>query len=664
MSSGVIEAPDHLEVDSPSGGFDLRLLGITLLRRLPLTLALAGLGLGAGVWASGRIHAKYQAHTVLLRHNKNTSVNPDIYFEPSLRTLLETVKLRGNLDDLKRRLQTRIDDEQLFRSIDIQPGNRSDIVQISATADNPQMAARMANGISEIFQRSSAGVSRSVAQRVWRFRSGERQTLKTQLQLAQNRLSSFERAHQVSFFTDTTRLLLEQIKQLELDRNNARLAQESNQLQLQAIRQQLKGRPENIRVTSTVRHRSQVRYDELKDQLKGLLERYTEDHPQVIALRSQLAALDQQLHHAPTPEPEEESFGMDPVVRELKIRQAELTSGLEGGEHQVRSLAEEIKRHQQRLASLSGLEKDFNTLHAEIERISENLRDNDARLAEAENAMRSGISSFDIVEPASVPEDPLPSRRKLLVIAGLGLGLLLGLGLPLAVELLDRRLKSSLQFAGIGLECLGQLPQREQRSQNLYFQQWLRFVNRLLLRLDAGQSPRLLLVAAPRPLEGRSFVSEQLIDTLRFRGGQIVHVRPQRAEDNDQHDLTTWLQTHDALLPFALRCDSQTQLYTTRHDTAGRQLPLLREKLAELLARHSQAQYLIWELPPLEQQLPWLLMLAPAASALLLVGRFRGVGSGRLRGWIGELTELTPELPRFGLLNRVPWAYRQLLEGR
>lgn len=665
MNPGVLDTPelqDVPETASPTrgGGLDLRLLAISLFRRWPLALLLASLGTAGGYFASTQIQPKYQARTVLLRHNKNTNVNPEMYFEPNLRTLLETVKLRGNLENLKAQLKLPLSDEALFKSIDIQPGNRNDIIQIIATAPTPTQAADMANGISAIFQNSSAKVSRSVAERVWRFRLGERKNLQAELQKAQNKMAAFQAKHQISFFTDTTRLLLEQIKQLELDQNNARLALQSDRLALSEMQSTIQKRPENIRVMSTVRYRSRVRYDEMQDQLKGLLEKYTPDHPKVKALEAQLQTLGREIANAGPAIPEEESYGMDPVVRELKIKQAQVAAGLSGGEKQILSLEAAIKNNKARLAKLATLENDFENLRREIDRVSENLRENDARLAEATHAMRANISSFDIVDPAVPPEDPLPTRRKLLLIAGLGLGLLLGLGLPLGIELADLRLKSPRQFAGLGLTCLGLLISRNRHSLSLYQQQWLLFINRLLLRLEAqpAAGPKLLLVAGGRPGEGRNFVTEQILDTLRFRGGQYVHIRPLRPSDSGHQDLTRWLQSRDALLPLPLRQDSQIQLYTTVHDERSRSLPLLADKLPELLERHAQARYVIWELPELTENLPWLLMLGPTASAFLLVGRFRGSSTLFLKAALQELKTLSPELPCFGLLNQVPWPYR------
>lgn len=668
MSAEVLTPTSETESwDEPApsapAGIDLRLIAITLLRRLPLTLLVLMICSGAGLWAASGVKPRYEARAILLRHNKNNSVNPDIYFEPSLRTVLETVKLRQNLEGLRRRLKLTLSDEELFAAIDVRPGNRSDILHILASADDPKLAAGIANGISEIFQQSSSGLSRAVAERVWRFRSAQRQALLKELGLAQNKLEAFQRKHQISFFEDTTRLMLEQIKQLELDQNNARIQLQKDRLRMSAISSELAQRPENVRVTSTVRHRTRVRLGELQSELKALLERYTEANPKVISLRRQIDAVETQLNAEAQLPPEEESFGMDPVVRELKIKQAEINAGLSGGQSQVESLGTTIQSHHARLNKLSGLEKDFGRLKRDIDRISENLRENDYRLAEAENARRSEISSFDVVERATAPADSLPTGRKLLAVAGLAAGLLLGLLLPLGVELADLRLKSPLQFQGLGLRFLGLLPQRTRRSQLVYSQLWLLFINRLLLSLEGLPGPRLLLISSDRSGEGKHFVCEQLLDILRFRGEQIVHIRPDALVPDTSpaaNDLSEWLQLRDALLPFPQRSDSQTQTYSYHLDDPVLQRPLLRDKLPELLARHSQAGYILWELPPLNEHLPWLLMLSPAASAMLLVARFRGSWTPSLRARLAELRSLQPDLPLFGILNQVPWAYRQL----
>jgi hypothetical protein len=201
---------------------------------------------------------------------------------------------------------------------------------------------------------------------------------------------------------------------------------------------------------------------------------------------------------------------------------------------------------------------------------------------------------------------------------------------------------------------------RNRKSQVLYQQQWLLFFNRLLFQLEAltGDGPRLLLVASNQPGEGRSFVSDQFLATLRLRGGQYVHIRPRQTTDTGHQDLTGWLQSRETLLPFPLQIDNQIQRYTTEHNEKTQALPLLLDKLPELLERHHQAKYLIWELPELNENLPWLLMLAPAASALLLVSRFRGASTFFLKQAFNEVKTLSPDLPCYGLLNQVPWAYR------
>ena len=139
-----------------------------------------------------------------------------------------------------------------------------------------------------------------------------------------------------------------------------------------------------------------------------------------------------------------------------------------------------------------------------------------------------------------------------------------------------------------------------------------------------------------------------------------MHIRPALDTDSGHQDLTPWLQSHQESLPLPLRADSQTQVYTTSLNEKAQQRPLLLDKLPELLQRHQEVSYILWELPALEDHLPWLLMLAPMASALLVVTRFRSVLTRQLKGELAELRALTPQLPAYALLNQVPWAYRNL----
>jgi uncharacterized protein involved in exopolysaccharide biosynthesis len=404
--------------------------------------------------------------------------------------------------------------------------------------------------MAEIFQASSAGVSRSVSERVVRFRRQQSAALKQQLQMAQNKQAAFQARHKVAFFTEQTRLVMEQIKQLELDASRAQLQVQQDTLQLQSIARELAARPEDIRVTSTVRHRTRVKIEELRTELRGLQERYTDNNPKVVAIQQQIRTLETSLHQAGNPTPEEESFAMDPVVKELKIRQAELNSGLSGSRSNIQSLQAQIQQQQKKLNQYALLEKDFNNLQREIERISENLRENDFRLAEAENAMQGNISSFDILERASAPTEPLPTRRKLLVLMAIAAGFSLGLASLWLRTLFAPRLLSLKQLTALQFPCLGVMfcaPHTPAAETQLLLT--LQHFFSKLAAIVPATGPRLVVLAAHGEGGLSASFAQSVLQVLQSQGKQLVLIDASPTPQSTPAALNAWLHSAAAAAP-------------------------------------------------------------------------------------------------------------------
>lgn len=584
--------------------------------------AVGGLGLA---WNTS---PTYEARTVMIRHIKNTNVNASLYQEPEIRTLLETVKLRENLLTLKARLQLDASPEELFQRIDVKPGQRSDIIQILATAPTPQEAAGIAQAMSEIFQASSAGLSQNVARRVYQFRLTQRKRFEARLQTAQQALSQFQKKHNIAFFEDSTRLLLEQIKQFELDLERARIQQSRDKEAITSIATKLQQRPENIRVTQTVRYRNRVRYQELESELNSLLQRYTPENPKVIALQTQMQALAAEGDNAGIPE--EESYGMDPVVRELKIDQAERVTAMEGHQRTIQQLQKQIKDLRSQLKKLATLESDVANLQRQIDRENENLRENDYRLSESENDMEARISAFDILEPASPPEAPLPTRRKLLVLAGAFLGALTGIGGSVGSTLLRPHLSDPRQIEALGMEYLGTLSAHNHASSLAL---GYRVVN-LGKALTHYETPSLVLVGAATPELSRQFMTA----CQHWFSQQDLTVACVQAPDRPvlpTHDLGHWLYEKEAPLPYPLQKEASLSQFAF---VKQNRIPLL-DKLSQLAAPEP-IQLILWELPSPEVSHDLFIQLSAQAHTMIWVLDNQHSPHQTLRKWLSSTTEL------------------------
>lgn len=596
-------------------------------------LLCTGFGALGGLGMAWNMTPVYESRTVMIRHVKNTSTNASLYNEPEIRTILETVKLRENLETLKARLDLEAKPEDLFKQIEVKPGQRSDIIQILAQAKSPQLAADMAQTMSEIFQSSSAGLSQNVARRVYTFRLAQRKRFEERLQQAQQALNAFQKKHKIAFFEDSTRLLLEQIKQLELDLERAKIQQNRDKEAIASIDQKLQSRPENIRVTQTVRYRNRVRYQELESQLQALLKRYTAQNPKVIALQSQMDAL---AAEDSAGIPEEESYGMDPVVRELKIDQAERITAMDGHAKTLQQLSQQIKAQRSQLKTLAALENEVKNLQRHIDRENENLRENDYRLSESENDMEARISAFDILEPATPPEAPLPTRKKLLVLAGLFAGTCAGIGGSAMRSLLSTHLHYPEQMALIGLDPLGTLSQDVSKTLTLGHQ-----VVSVGQHFAAEDSPALLMVTAPSTGNSHGFIAH--CETWFAQHPlKTAIIRSSDAPLLPTHDLGHWLYEKNAPLPLPLTQAAQEGHYHFGFQKQDR-LPLL-DKLSHL-SLHYGIELVIWELASPTEVYDLFIQLSAQASGVIWVLDDTSSPHQALKQWL----KATPTLAHKGV---------------
>jgi uncharacterized protein involved in exopolysaccharide biosynthesis len=107
------------------------------------------------------------------------------------------------------------------------------------------------------------------------------------------------------------------------------------------------------------------------------------------------------------------------------------------------------------LEQASQLESQANGLRDQYKQVADNLlkAQASARLAAEQRGER-----LSLVEPANLPDHPQWPNRPLLIAAGAAVGIVVGILLALAVELLNRPLRSPAQIEALDLPVLGLVP--------------------------------------------------------------------------------------------------------------------------------------------------------------------------------------------------------------
>jgi uncharacterized protein involved in exopolysaccharide biosynthesis len=176
---------------------------------------------------------------------------------------------------------------------------------------------------------------------------------------------------------------------------------------------------------------------------------YSDSHPDVIQARARVEELKRA---AP------KSDGPSTIQQQIQANNAAIAQ-LRAERDQAIGKANAAAAGQARapaiLEEASQLENQANTLRDQYKDVAANLlkAQGSARLASEQRGER-----LSLVDPANLPDQPQWPNRPLLIAAGALAGIVLGMLLALAVELLNRPMRSPGQIEGLGLPVLGVVP--------------------------------------------------------------------------------------------------------------------------------------------------------------------------------------------------------------
>lgn len=186
-----------------------------------------------------------------------------------------------------------------------------------------------------------------------------------------------------------------------------------------------------------------ARIQEHQRQLDELLLKYTDKHPEVIALRAMIAQLEDKKRQellaqkAMRRQTSATPLELNPVIQrihialnETEVELATLRVQLTGQENKVKELAKRVNEIPKVEAQASRLSRDYDITKKQYETLKERLEL--ARLGERAN--QDDSSAIRVLDPPRVPRTPAGGRRPSYLTAVLIVGLLGGAGLAFLLQ--------------------------------------------------------------------------------------------------------------------------------------------------------------------------------------------------------------------------------------
>ena len=378
--------------------------------------------------------------------------------ETRLQTITQDILSRSRLEslitrfglyaDLKRQVPLEEVIERMRRDIQLELKGVKQVEQHRATVafsigykgSNPLTVAQVTNTLASFYIEENLKVRERQA-------AGTTEFLRVQLDETKKKLDELERL--VSAFKKAYMGELPQ----QLDANLATLGRLNMQLRVNSdnLPRSLERKEDLAKQLSEMESSAPAggpgataeRTAKLRQELVELSARFTDAHPTVVRVKSEIKDLERQLTEAkPNGEPEKEQVApASPAARRLRQALGEVDAEIAALKAEAGHLRRDIAAYQQRVEKTPRREQEFQSLSRDYETTKELYtsllrRYEEAKLAESMEQRQKG-EQFRVLDPAMASEQPVAPNRVRLILTGLALSLGLALGAVVLGEQLD-----------------------------------------------------------------------------------------------------------------------------------------------------------------------------------------------------------------------------------
>jgi capsular exopolysaccharide synthesis family protein len=350
--------------------------------------------------------------------------------------------------------------ERLEKAVDFTPIRESDIIKISARSNDPREAALIANVYAESYVERNVNASRNRSRSVREFLQSQREAKKKVLDSAETSLQRYMQTSGTVALDDETKKVVEQLSQLEANRDAIAVEISSRQKTLDSYKSELarqepavarsigESNDAYVRLLQEQLANLEVQRDVIIAQNPSLMGRKIYDdklkeiNEQITSLKARLQSRTSQFLKSIVPSAAGEgSAGYLAQTRQKVIEQQIELDGLAARE---RALSAVISSYEDQFGRIPQKSIDL-ARHQRARLSSEKLyllveeKFNEASITE-----KSEFGYVDIVDPAIVLIKPVSPK----VLLNLIVGVVLGLGLGLLIVVVRERMDTRIWTAG------------------------------------------------------------------------------------------------------------------------------------------------------------------------------------------------------------------------
>lgn len=334
----------------------------------------------------------------------------------------------NNTDDLLDEMRQDITLEPINTEYtDPRTGKSGQIATIAFTLSyeskgDPSKVQRVAKELAALFLKENGRLRQSQATELTGFLNDEAKKLKNQIDQIDARMAQFKQRH-VNDLPEVLQANTVEIHEIErsIDQVNTKLTGLGQKRDY--LKTQLAG------TSPEFKEAERQHLGELKVTLADLKNRFSEEHPDVIKTRAEMAVIEKQLQSRGSSGKQRPD---NPAYIALSSELSGVQSEISSTNMQLRDLNSRLMEYKRRISASPQVESEYRSLVTERDNIKAKYDDlmkkaMDARVSQGLGE-KQNWERFTLIDPARVPEKPDKPNKVAILLIGIALGISAGIG--------------------------------------------------------------------------------------------------------------------------------------------------------------------------------------------------------------------------------------------